>query len=237
LGQVNDAINELLLEQEDIEELKNSITSYDNFDQIGLAAKLENHELKDMRRLAALLYSKNKKFKQSVELSKLDGSFDDAIQAARESQSTEFAENLLKFFVERGNKDCFAACLYSCYDYLRPDVVLELGWRHGLMDYIMPYMIQVMREYHTKIEALDKKAAQKEEKKKTKENDFASNPMGVGFGSNLALMPPGVSAPGMSQGGMVQPPMVGMMGSAPTPHMGGMGSGMMPQSPYFPPQF
>ena len=237
LGQVNDAINELLLEQEDIEELKNSITSYDNFDQIGLAAKLENHELKDMRRLAALLYSKNKKFKQSVELSKLDGSFDDAIQAARESQSTEFAENLLKFFVERGNKDCFAACLYSCYDYLRPDVVLELGWRHGLMDYIMPYMIQVMREYHTKIEALDKKAAQKEEKKKTKENDFASNPMGVGFGSNLALMPPGVSAPGMSQGGMVQPPMVGMMGSAPMPHMGGMGSGMMPQSPYFPPQF
>lgn len=186
ISQVNDALNELLVDLEDIDGLRESISSYDHFDQLGLAAKLEKHDLKDMRRLAALIYSKNKKFKQSVELSKADGTFADAIQAARESQSAEFAEGLLKFFVERGNKECFAACLYQCYDLLRPDVVMELGWRNGLMDYCMPYLIQVMREYHTKIDALDKKAALKEEKKKEiHPPDFASM-----MGPNLALMPP-----------------------------------------------
>ena len=205
IAQVNDAVNELLLEEEDIEGLKTSVTTYDNFDQLSLAAKLEKHELKEMRRLAAVLYAKNKKFKQSVELSKSDASFHDAIQAARDSQSSEFSENLLRFFVESGNKECFAACLYACYDYLRPDVVMELGWRNGLMDYCMPFMIQVMREYHTKIDALDKKATEKEERKKnsTKETEFHG---GISaFGNNLALMPPtAIPPPQTSFGGGYQ---------------------------------
>ena len=78
------------------------------------------------------------------------------------------------------------------------------------MDYCMPYMIQVMREYHTKIEALDKKAAEKEEKKKqaAKEPQFG----GVhAFASNLALMPPGMAAPQINPsapfGFPQQPPM------------------------------
>lgn len=190
VAQINDALNELLLEQEDIEGLKESVQNYDQFDQIGLASRLEKHELKDMRRIAAMIYSKNKKFKQSVELSKQLGTFEDAIHAARESQSVEFTENLLKFFVDSGNKECFAACLYQCYDHIRPDVVMELGWRHGLMDYVMPYMIQVMREYHNKIDSLEKKVAAQKEEKTKKEVDF-SNMMGIG--PNLALMPPGAS--------------------------------------------
>lgn len=44
---------------------------------------------------------------------------------------------------QAGEKECFAACLYTCYDLLRPDVVLELAWRHQLMDFAFPYMIQV----------------------------------------------------------------------------------------------
>lgn len=199
--QINDALNELLLEQEDVEGLKDSISTYDQFDQIGLAARLEKHELKDMRRVAAMIYSKNKKFKQSVELSKQLGTFDDAIRAARESQSAEFAENLLKFFVESGNKESFAACLYQCYDFLRPDVVMELGWRNGLMDFCMPYMIQVMREYHTKIEALDRKAAQKEERKK----EHGPAPDFI-MGPNLALMPPSMAAPQTGGFGTHTPP-------------------------------
>jgi clathrin heavy chain len=57
--QVNDALNNLLIEEEDYEALKHSIQSYDNFDQIGLAVKLEQHELLEFRRTAALLYKKN----------------------------------------------------------------------------------------------------------------------------------------------------------------------------------
>ena len=223
VAQINDALNELLLDQEDVEGLRDSISTYDRFDQLSLAGKLEKHELKDMRRLAAVIYSKNKKFGKSVELSKSEGTFDDAIQAARESGNKEFAENLLKFFVESGNKEYFAACLYQCYDFLRPDVVMELGWRNGLMDYCMPYMIQVMSEYHTKIEALDRKAAQKEEKKKEKmanENVDFHGMMG-GLGANLALMPPGqIPSPQMAHPHMGEAPPMGM-GMPQMPQFGG----------------
>lgn len=33
--------------------------------------------------------------------------------------------------------------LFQCYDLLRPDVILELAWRHKIMDFAMPYLIQV----------------------------------------------------------------------------------------------
>lgn len=52
-----------------------------------------------------------------------------------------------RYFIEKGEKECFAACLYTCYDLLRPDLVLELSWMNGLADYSMPYMIQVGRGF------------------------------------------------------------------------------------------
>ncbi len=48
-----------------------------------------------------------------------------------------------RYFIEKGQKECFAACLFTCYDLLRPDVVLEMAWMNGLSDFAMPYMIQV----------------------------------------------------------------------------------------------
>jgi hypothetical protein len=49
LHQVNEAVNGLLIEEEDFEGLRHSISHYDNFDQLGLAAKLEKHELLEFR--------------------------------------------------------------------------------------------------------------------------------------------------------------------------------------------
>jgi len=46
----------------------------------------------------------------------------------------ETVENLLKFFVAKGEKEFFTVILYTCYDLLKPDVVMELAWRFGLMD-------------------------------------------------------------------------------------------------------
>lgn len=73
------------------------------------------------------------------------------MQYACDSRNTEIAEGLIAWFLEIDRSDCFAACLYSCYDLLRPDVILELAWRHNLMDFAMPYLIQVLREYLTKV--------------------------------------------------------------------------------------
>lgn len=48
-----------------------------------------------------------------------------------------------RYFIESKERECFAAALYTCYELLRPDVVLELAWANGLTDFAMPYLIQV----------------------------------------------------------------------------------------------
>lgn len=73
------------------------------------------------------------------------------MQHAAESRDAELAEKLLQWFLEEGKRECFAASLFTCYDLLPPDVVLELAWRHDLVDLAMPYFIQVMREYLSKV--------------------------------------------------------------------------------------
>ena len=77
------------------------------------------------------------------------------MQYAAESRNVDIAEELIAWFLEDQNHECFAACLFQCYDLLRPDVILELAWRHNIMDFAMPYMIQVMREYIGKVSVME----------------------------------------------------------------------------------
>uniref|UniRef100_A0A4W5P6Y9 Clathrin, heavy chain b (Hc) n=1 Tax=Hucho hucho TaxID=62062 RepID=A0A4W5P6Y9_9TELE len=148
---VNEALNNLFITEEDYAALRASIDAYDNFDNITLAQGLEKHELIEFRRIAAYLFKGNNRWKQSVELCKKDKLYKDAMQYASESKDVELAEELLAWFLEEDKKECFAACLFTCYDLLRPDVVLETAWRHNIMDFSMPYFIQVMREYLSKV--------------------------------------------------------------------------------------
>ncbi|ELU43586.1 clathrin heavy chain 1 [Rhizoctonia solani AG-1 IA] len=143
---VNDAYNELLIDEEDYKTLRDSIDSFDNFNTMALARKLEQHELLEFRRLAAHLYKKNKRWEESLSLSKQDKLYKDAIQTASVSGSTEVAEDLISYFVDIGNKECFAAMLYACFDLLRPDIVMELSWHNGLNDFYVPYQIQIQRQ-------------------------------------------------------------------------------------------
>ena len=75
----------------------------------------------------------------------------DAMLYAGESRNIDIAEELIAWFLENKYHECFGACLFQCYDLLRPDVILELAWRHNIMDFAMPYMIQVVKEYVTKV--------------------------------------------------------------------------------------
>jgi clathrin heavy chain len=129
LPAINEAYHDLLIEEEDYATLRDSLSNHENFDQVSLAKRLENHELLEFRRLAALLYAKNAKFEESIGLSKNDQLFKDAMITAASSASNEIVEELLEYFVKIGNKECFAACLYICYDLIRPDVVEDLQWR------------------------------------------------------------------------------------------------------------
>ncbi len=48
------------------------------------------------------------------------------METAAQSGDPEIAEELLKFFVEQKEKECFAASLFTCYDLIKPDVALEV---------------------------------------------------------------------------------------------------------------
>ena len=69
---VNEALNDVLLENDDYQGLRQSVNSYDNFDQMAFVKKVETHELIEFRRIAALLLRKNKRFEESIALSKKD---------------------------------------------------------------------------------------------------------------------------------------------------------------------
>ena len=150
LTAVNDAVNELCVDDEDHDALRSSINDFDNFDHIALAQKVEKHELLEFRRIAATIYKKHKRWEKSIQLSKADKMYKDAIDTCSASGDPALAEDLLRFFVDVCDKECFCATLYTCYKIVTPDVALELAWRSDYVDFAMPYVIQYARTCTTR---------------------------------------------------------------------------------------
>lgn len=94
---VNNAIHDLLIEEEDYKTLKDSVENYDNYDAVELAQRLEKHELVFFRQIAAQIYRKNKRWEKSITLSKQDKLFRDAIETAAISGKSEVVEDLLRY--------------------------------------------------------------------------------------------------------------------------------------------
>lgn len=69
---VNDALNALYLEIDDFDALRESIATYQSIDAISLAKEIEGHDNAEFRRISALIFRKNKKYKKSIEISKGD---------------------------------------------------------------------------------------------------------------------------------------------------------------------
>ncbi len=201
LTAVNDAVNELAIEEEDHAALKTSLDMYDNCDQISLAIQCESHELIEFRRISSYIYQRNARWKQAIELSKRDGLMKDAMEVAAKSGDAALVDELLDFFIDQGNKECFASCLCTCYDLLTPDVIMQKAWLKGLTDWVMPYMIQVLRDMNGKIDTLMKEKAERNEEKVNEEKERIAAEMN----SNLyaQLMPAALPAPpvhGFDQG-------------------------------------
>ena len=98
------------------------------------------------------------------------------------------AEELLEYFVETGNKECYAAMLFACYDLLAPDFVMEVSWRHALSDFTMPYQIQQARDTRTKLLALEKEVRERAAKDSAKEKEDLDTPiLGPGAFANKLL--------------------------------------------------
>lgn len=54
---------------------------------------------------------------------------------------------VLLLFKLQGKKECFASCLFVCYDLIRPDTALELAWMNNMIDFAFPYLLQVFFIY------------------------------------------------------------------------------------------
>jgi len=94
---VNQAIHDILIEEEDYKTLRDSVNSYDNYDAPDLAQRLERHDLVFFRQIAANIWRKNKRWQKSIELSKQDKLYKDAIETAAISGKTEVVTELLRY--------------------------------------------------------------------------------------------------------------------------------------------
>ncbi|KAK1270290.1 Clathrin heavy chain 2 [Acorus gramineus] len=209
---VNEALNEIYVEEEDYDRLRESIDMHDNFDQIGLAQKVEKHELLEMRRIAAYIYKKAGRWKQSIALSKKDNLYKDAMETCSQSGDRELSEELLVYFIEQAN------------------IALELAWMNNMIDFAFPYLLQFIREYTSKVDELVKdriealsevKAKEKEEKDMVAQQNM--------YAQLLPLALPAPPMPGMG-GGFAPPPPMGGMGMPPMPPFGM--PGMPPMGTY-----
>ena len=89
-----------------VQALRESITTYDNFDQLALAGKLEKHDLLEFRRIAALIYKNNLRWRKAVDLAKQDKLFKVLAHAA-------IAPSLLQPKLAReiaATKPCYRSC-------------------------------------------------------------------------------------------------------------------------------
>jgi len=240
LSAVNEALNELYIEDEDYLSLRKSIDNFSNFNMIALAQNLSSHELLEFRRISAYVYRCNKKWSQSIKLSKGDRMWKDCIDTANESADPEIIDKLLRFFCETSEKECFCAALYTCYAHVSPDVVLELGWINGYHNFIMPFFIQTFKHTHERLKTLEERTAPKKEEGSNQDavastygnlGGFNTGMLMIGNGGPEMMAPPAPMAGGIDMSGFAsqqQPPMGMVPNGMPPPQMGGMMQPGMP---------
>lgn len=150
---VNGAYHDLLIEEEDYKSLHSAIESEtsNRFNSLDLAERLENHDVIFFRQISATLYTKNKKYTKAISILKSDKLWADLIKTVTISKSTKIAHELLDYFVETGNHECFIALLYSSYSLVEYDYVLELSWLHNLGNFTKPYEISIAYENQKKL--------------------------------------------------------------------------------------
>lgn len=83
--------------------------------------------------------------------------------------------------------------LYACYDLIRPDVIMEISWRHGLHDFTMPFMINFLCEQSRTIETLKKDNEERKAREASQKTEADNTPI-LG-GSRLMLTQGSTGAP------------------------------------------
>ncbi|KAK3718293.1 Clathrin heavy chain [Vermiconidia calcicola] len=174
---VNDAINDLLIEEEDYKQLRDSVQNFDNYEAVALAQRLEKHDLVFFRQIAASIYRKNKRWDKSIALSKQDKLYKDAIETSAMSGKQDVVEELVRYFVDIGSKECYVGMLYACYDLIPMHTVMEISWRNGLNDFTMPFMISYTAQQSSTISELKKDNDERKAREAAEKKDEDTGPI------------------------------------------------------------
>lgn len=84
--------------------------------------------------------------------------------------------------------------LYNCYTLIKPDVAMEIGWRSGLQEYVMPYFIQFVKDLSVRVDTVQRSTAEIQKKEEVKAEEEANRPLDM----NMDMMFPGIG--GMNAG-------------------------------------
>lgn len=101
--------------------------------------------------------------------------------------------------------------LYACYDLIRPDLVLEISWRHGLHDFTMPYMINMLSQQTKELALLKADNEARKTKEAAQEKHEDETPI---LGGNRLMITAG---PGAGAGNISPAPYSHTNGFAPQP--------------------
>ena len=114
------------------------------------------------------------------------------------SQDPKLAEDLMRFLMNMEDRELFAAMLYTCYELVQPDVALEVAWRYGLMEYVMPYFIQFVKDISNRIEQVKKSTDDIKKKDEKQEQEAMDKPLDFGMAMDMSMFP-GFVNPGAPQ--------------------------------------
>lgn len=142
------------------------------------------------------------------------------MEAVAESRDPALAEDLLRFVMSMQDKEMIATMLYTCYELIKPDVAMEIGWRCGLQEFVMPYFIQFVRDLSTRVEKVQKSTDDIKKKEEVKAEEEANRPLDL----DMHFMFPGMGG-GMGGGMAALPAIMPAAGSMPGMGMGGFGTG------------
>lgn len=188
---VNGAYHDLLIEEEDYKSLRSAIENEacNRFNSLDLAERLENHSLIFFRQISATLYTKHKKFAKAISILKKDKLWADLIKTAAISRSTKIAHELLDYFVETGNHECFVALLYVAYDLIEYDYVLELSWLHDLGTFIKPFEISYAYENGKRLAEVYADLQKRKDSEKEDDEPVVGQPLMITNGSMMGQAP------------------------------------------------
>lgn len=141
------------------------------------------------------------------------------METVAESRDPALAEDLMRHVMNMQDKELLAAMLYTCYELVKPDVVLEVAWRQGLNEYVMPYFIQFVKDLSSRVEGVQKQTDDIKKKDEKKAEEEMNKPLDMG----MEFMFPGMGMGGMNAGPAAIMPAPGTMAG-----MGGMGGQQQP---------